>query len=98
MKQKVAPHADWIGLGFDSWQLWNDAAAVIWLRGARLAQGGAPAASEAQRMVSEKLEANAAFAMQLATGAGGASPCEVATNAVGMYGQKVRANRRRLAR
>jgi urease accessory protein UreF len=98
MHSKAETFPDWIGLGFDSLQLWNDAAAVILLRGARIAQGGASAASEAERMISEKFEANAAFMMDLATGTAGASPHAVATRAVGMYGKKVRDNRRRLLR
>jgi hypothetical protein len=90
--------SDWMGLGMDGWQLMQDAAAVMWLRGMRIAQGGTPAATEAQRMVTEKLEANAAFLMDLATGAAGTSSQAVTSRALAFYGGKVRENRRRLTR
>ena len=89
---------DWIGLGADGMQLMQDAAAVIWLRGLRLAEGGTPASAEAQRMVTEKLEAGVVFMMDLATGAAGTSPHAVTSRAIDFYGGKVRENRRRLTR
>ena len=75
----------WLGLTM----LAAEAQQVIWLRGLKLAAGGAAARTEAQRMGAEKL----VVAAQAAAGimAGGAP-----TKAVQHYRTKVRANRRRL--
>ncbi len=92
------PAHDWFSIGLDAWQLWGDAATVIWLRSLRLAEGGQRGQLEAQRMFAEKLAANAAFATSLATGKAGQTPDAVARKALGHYGKRVRANRRRLSR
>lgn len=88
------------------WLSWFDAAAfaaeaqwVVTLRMVRLAAGGALAATETQRMVSEKVVAGAqaqiAAASALAAGRGVAGAARAAARP---YRRAVRANRRRLTR
>ena len=90
----------------DPWRAWLDAArlgveaqCVIALRMMRLAEGGALAAREAQRMVSEKMIAGAqaqiAAAMTLATGGTAHAARRAASKP---YRRAVGANRRRLTR
>jgi hypothetical protein len=91
-------YASW-KLWADAWQLGFDAQRVIALRLARVSRGGAGAAVECRRMVSEKIAAataaHAAAAMALAAGKG----IETATAvAVAPVKRAVRANHRRLLR
>ena len=51
------PLSAWFSVGADVWLLGFEAAAVIGLRGFRIAQGGAAAHAEAQRMIGEKIAA-----------------------------------------
>jgi hypothetical protein len=81
----------WLRLGFDTVRLGLEAQTVVALRLAKLSLGGASAQVEAQRMVTEKLEAAAEAAMTLATGG-------TAERVVRDYRRKVRANARRLSR
>jgi len=88
------------------WNAWVEATLfaaeaqwVVTLRLMRLAAGGALAASEAQRMITEKVvagsQAQLAAGMALASGRG----LEAASRkAATPYKRKVRANRRRLMR
>ena len=87
----------WLGIGFDAWRLGIEASTVVGLRTARIVQGGALGRAEAERMVSEKLEA--AFALQALalTGGLGRSPASAASRTLAHYRRKVRANRRRLS-
>jgi hypothetical protein len=68
-----------------------EAQQVIWLRCLKLAAGGPQARAEAQRMVAEK----PAAAMQAAVGL---MMGDTSAKTVKRYRNKVRANRRRLAR
>ena len=88
------------------WLAWFDAATfaaeaqwVVALRMLRLTAGGAMAATETQRMVSEKVlagaEAHIAAASALAAGGGFAGAARAAATP---YRRAVRANRRRLTR
>ncbi|MGX7704107.1 hypothetical protein [Methylobacterium sp. Gmos1] len=81
----------WLRLGFDTVRLGLEAQTVVALRLAKLSLGGAAAQVEAQRMVTEKLEAAAEAAMTIATGG-------TAERVVRDYRRKVRANARRLSR
>ncbi len=81
----------WLRLGFDTVRLGVEAQTVVALRLAKLSLGGAAAQAEAQRMVTEKMEAAAEAAMTLATGG-------TAERVVQDYRRKVRANARRLSR
>ena len=89
------PAADWSRLMFDASRLWADAAVVLGLRSWRLMAGGRAAERELERMFSEKLAAGFELAGALA-GARAASPEAAARKALGIYGKRVRGNRRRL--
>ena len=88
----------WIGIGFDVWRLGLEASAVIGLRTLRIAQGGDAATSEAERMVSEKLEAGIALSALAVSGGLGMMPTTATARTLAHVRRKVRANRRRLAR
>jgi hypothetical protein len=88
----------WIGIGFDAWLLGLEASTVIGLRTLKLAQGGAEAQAEAERMVREKLEAGLALQALAATGGLGATPASASARTVAHYRRRVRANRRRLSK
>lgn len=96
-KQAVAT-AQWPMLASQAWMLGVDASCVIWLRCARIAQGGAKAQSEAQLMVAEKVQAQVELATALATGSLGLEPCRIASRTMSLYSKRVRANRSRLSR
>ena len=63
-----------------------------------LAIGGKAAATEAQRMVSEKIEAGLALQAKALSGGLGATALSVAAKTLDHYLPKVRANRTRLAK
>lgn len=87
--------ADWIGLMLDASRLWTDAGMVIALRSWRMMAGGAAASQELERMFSEKAEAGFELAGALAGGRV-KSPEAAARRALGIYGKRVRSNRKRL--
>ena len=88
----------WIGIGFDAWRLGLEASTVIGLRTLRLAQGGEAARLEAERMVSEKVDAGLAL-QALAMGGGlGLTPARASARTLAHYRRKVSANRRRLSK
>ena len=88
----------WWDLGLGAWQLGMESASVMTLRTIALAQGGAASTTEANRMVTEKMEA--AFALQTLalTGGLGVSPAQISAKTLAHYRKRVRANRRRLAK
>lgn len=88
----------WPQVAAQAWWLGAEASWVIWLRCARLAQGGALADREAVRMVEEKWRAQADLAAALATGRFGTEPSEVAGRTINHYRTRVRANHSRLTR
>ncbi len=69
------------------------------LRGLRMAQGGAKAEAEVQRMITEKVAAlaEAQVAGAAATLKGGKKH-RIAKKALGVYARRVRRNRRRLSK
>ncbi len=81
----------WWTVGYDAALLAMESQAVIGLRLAKLATGGAGAQAEAQRMITEKMMAAGEAAMLVATGGS-------ASNVIDGYRRKVRANQRRLSR
>lgn len=87
----------WWGIGFGAWRLGLEASTVIGLRTLRLAQGGASAQAEAQRMVTEKMAAGAALAGLAVTGGLGGTPVQASARTLAHYRRHVRANRRRLS-
>lgn len=74
----------------------GDAAAVIQLRVAKIARGGAAGKREAKLMVSEKVRAALHIQRALVTGRLGCLPGKVAKATFAYYAGKIRANRRRL--
>jgi hypothetical protein len=89
------PAADWSRLMFDASRLWADAGVVVALRSWRMMGGGPAAAHELETMFSEKVEAGFELAGALAGGRMN-SPEVAARKALGVYGKRVRGNRRRL--
>ena len=85
-------------LASQAWWLGAEASWVIWLRCARLAQGGAVADREAYRMVAEKWQAQVELASALSTGRFGSDPGEIADRTLKHYRTRVAANRTRLMR
>ena len=92
---RSAPTADWSRLWLDASRLWADAGTVLMLRSWRLMSGGPSAQRELERMLSEKVEAGFELAGVLAGGRG-KSPESAASKTIGIYGRRVRENRRRL--
>ncbi len=83
----------------DAGAAWSDVQWVIALRTLRIAGGGAAAMSEAQRMISEKIVANAQAQLAAAMALAGGRGLEGAKRAAARpYQKAVRANRRRLTR
>jgi len=76
-----------------------EAQTVMLLRGLRMAQGGAKAEAEVQRMITEKVAAltEAQVAATMAT-LKGSKKHRVAKKALDVYARRVRRNRRRLAK
>lgn len=91
-------HNRWPGIAVDAWLLAFEASCVIGLRTFRLAAGGASSALEAQRMVTEKVEAALTLQAKALTGGLGTTAPAAATRTLAHYRRKVRANRRRLTR
>lgn len=88
----------WMSIGFDTWRLGMESAAVIGLRTMAIAQGGAAGKAEAERMVQEKLDAAVALQRLALTGGLGFSPASASARALAHYRRKVGANRRRLSK
>ena len=94
---RIDSTADWSRLMFDASQLWADAGMVVALRSWRMMAGGPAANRELERMLSEKVEAGFELAGMLAGGRI-KSPEAAARQSLGIYGKRVRDNRRRLGR
>jgi hypothetical protein len=89
------PAGEWSRLMFGASRLWAEAGMVVALRSWRLMAGGPAAERELERMVGEKTEAGFELAGALAGGRV-KSPEAAARKALGVYGKRVRANRKRL--
>ena len=88
--------ADWTRLMFDASRLWADAGMVVALRSWRMMSGSPVAAQrEVDRMLSEKVAAGFELAGALAGGRV-RTPEAAARKAIGVYGKRVRGNRKRL--
>lgn len=88
---------DPLSLAMDSWSLGLEAWAVIGMRMPRLMSGDVAAATEAQLMVSEKLEAAASLQWKLMTGGLGTTTEAVVGSSLAHYRKAVRKNHRRLS-
>jgi hypothetical protein len=89
----------WFALSSQAARVCWEAQAVMLLRGLRMAQGGAKAEAEAQRMITEKVAAlsEAQVAATVAT-LKGSKRHRVAKKALSVYARRVRRNRRRLSK
>lgn len=87
----------WPRIIIDAWLLGLEMSAVIGLRWMKLAAGGPAAATEANRMVAEKVAAGLELQAKVMTAAA-PTPAGLSRKLVRHYGTKVRANRRRLAK
>ena len=89
----------WFTLARDAARLAIDAQSVVALRLVRFASGTHFDWREAQRMTTEKVAALAQVQVATAVGltSGKRAPA-VAKKAIGIYGKRVRGNRRRLSR
>jgi hypothetical protein len=89
----------WFALSSQAARACWEAQAVMLLRGLRMAQGGAKAEAEAQRMITEKVAAlsEAQVAATVAT-LKGSKRHRVAKKALSVYARRVRRNRRRLSK
>jgi hypothetical protein len=96
--RSMSRSTSWMSLAMDGWMLGMDASLVAGLRVMKISAGGPGATAEAQRMVTEKVEAAVALQLIALTGGLGYSVESAAARSLKHYGPKVRANRRRVAR
>jgi hypothetical protein len=89
----------WFAITRDAMRLGIDAQTVVALRLARFARSAEFDWREAQRMTAEKVQALAQVQLGTAFGlmSGKRGPA-IAKKAIGVYGKRVRRNRRRLSR
>jgi hypothetical protein len=92
----AAAPADWSRLMADASRLWADAGLVVALRSWQMMGGGPAAQRELERMFNEKIAAGFELAGALA-GGGMTSPEAATRKALGVYGKRVRGNRKRLS-
>ena len=99
MSNPLGPWNAWFALSAQATRMCWEAQAVMWLRGLRIAQGGARAEAETTRMITEKVaalaEAQVAAMTALLTGN---KKHRVAKKALGVYAKRVGRNRRRLSK
>jgi hypothetical protein len=88
----------WLGIGWDAWRLGMEASTVIGLRTLKIAQGGAAGLAEAERMVSEKVQAGMELQTLALTGGLGVTPASASARTLAHYRRRVNANRRRLSK
>jgi hypothetical protein len=88
----------WFGIGWDAWRLGVEAGAVIGLRTLKIAQGGAAGMAEAERMVSEKVQAGMDLQAMALSGGLGMTPASASARTLAHYRRRVNANRRRLSK
>jgi len=88
----------WFGIGWDAWRLGVEASTVIGLRTLKIAQGGAGGRAEAERMVSEKVQAGMDLQALALSGGLGATPAAASARTLAHLRRKVNANRRRLSK
>src|SRR5271167_2202674 len=98
MRKGSRARSSWLAIWADACSLGLEASSVIGLRAMKLALGGKAAATEAQRMVSEKIEASLALQAKALSGGLGTTALSAAAKTLDHYRQKVRANQTRLAK
>ena len=97
MRKRSRARNSWLDVWAAACSLGFEASSVIGLRTMKLAAGGNAAATEAQRMVREKIEASLALQGKALSGGLGTTARSAATKTLDHYRQKVRANKTRLA-
>jgi hypothetical protein len=97
MRKGSRARSSWHAVWADACSLGFEASSVIGLRTMKLAVGGKAAATEAQRMVREKIEASLALQGKALSGGLGTTALSAAAKSLDHYRQKVRANQTRLA-
>jgi len=99
MSNPLGPWNAWFALSTQAARMCWEAQTVMFLRGLRIAQGGAKAEAEVQRMITEKVAALAEAQVAATTATlKGSKKHRVAKKALGVYGKRVRRNRRRLSK
>jgi hypothetical protein len=93
---KISEQAAWLKLGVDAWALSWQAARVVGLRTARIAEGGPAAGMEAWLMLMEKWQAATEIQTDLLSRGANSSPATATRRSLGIYRRKVAANDRRL--
>jgi hypothetical protein len=88
----------WLFAGYDLWLLGMESAAVMTMRGIKVAAGGAAATAEMERMVSEKMQAGIDLQARALRGELGQTMPELVSKATRHYRKHVRANHRRLTK
>lgn len=90
---------NWVTMSWETARLGWEAQNVIMLRMMKLAIGGAPARTEAHRMVQEKITAaGEAVATAASVTASAGSHRTAARKVLRVYKKRIRANKRRLSR
>lgn len=88
----------WLRMSMDAWTLGLEASTVAGLRTMKIAAGGAAGQAEAQRMISEKIQAGMELQARALTGGLGMTVPSAAARTMSHYRRKVRANHRRLTK
>lgn len=86
----------WLRLGANAWTLGWQAARVVGLRSAKIAEGGPAAGMETWLMLSEKWQAAVELQADLLAHGAKASPLATTARSLALYRRKVAANNRRL--
>jgi len=94
---KMTDQTAWLRVGIDAWSLGWQAAHVMGLRTAKIAEGGPAAGFEAWLMLSEKWQAAAEIHADLMVRGPGSTPVAATRRALAHYKRKVAANDRRLS-
>lgn len=89
--------AIWLKLGIDAWTLGWDAARIMGLRTARIAEGGPAAGMEAWLMLTEKWQVALELQSDLLSQGANAGPAATTRRTLTRYKRKVAANGRRLS-
>jgi len=99
MSYPLGPWNAWFALSAQFVRMCWDAQAVIWLRGLRIARGGARTEAETMRMMTEKVAALAEAQVAATTAAlTGSKGHRVMKKVSGVYAKRVGRNKRRLAK
>jgi hypothetical protein len=88
----------WLFAGYDLWVLGMEAAAVMTMRGMKVAAGGAAAEAEMLRMITEKMQAGLELQALAMRGGLGQTMPDVVSRTTKHYRSRVRANHRRLTK